>query len=205
MFLKHHKASRLDLQLIAMIGDAQEYLKSKGFDMKQKIFMSGFSASGGFSNRFALLHPEIVRAVASGGVGGTPILPIESYMGKKFTYPLGISDLSNIEGVSFRPDEYIKVSQYIFMGDSDTNTDVIKPDIFSDYSIRLVDTYLGKNSAERWESSKKIYQEQRIPAQMVTYRDVSHTLTVFAITDIVAFFRANDEEGMHEIVPTNAR
>ncbi len=32
--------------------------------------MAGFSASGNFANRFALLHPSRTRAVATGGVVG---------------------------------------------------------------------------------------------------------------------------------------
>jgi hypothetical protein len=66
---------RVDLQLIAMIRDAQEKLAARGFRVDEKVFMMGFSASGAFTTRFTMLHPEIVRAAAPGSPGGWPRPP----------------------------------------------------------------------------------------------------------------------------------
>ena len=53
---------RIDLQLAAMIGHAQEVLTDNGALVKDRVLMYGFSASGNFTNRFAALHPTMVRA-----------------------------------------------------------------------------------------------------------------------------------------------
>ncbi len=49
---------RIDLQLLAMIKDAKTKLASSGYPTKDKFLMTGFSASGTFVNRFALIHPD---------------------------------------------------------------------------------------------------------------------------------------------------
>ncbi|HEX2641028.1 MAG TPA: hypothetical protein VHL50_10670, partial [Pyrinomonadaceae bacterium] len=43
---------RLDLQLIAMINDARERLRSEKIQTEDKVLMQGYSASGMFVNRF---------------------------------------------------------------------------------------------------------------------------------------------------------
>jgi len=69
---------RIDLQLIAMIEDARERLLPMGMHTDVKVFMWGFSATGMFVNRFTLLHPERVKAVASG-----------SPVGRRFPFLIG--------------------------------------------------------------------------------------------------------------------
>ncbi|MGQ9591498.1 MAG: alpha/beta hydrolase family protein [Planctomycetota bacterium] len=64
---------RPDLQLAAMIEDATDRLRSAGWTVHDKVFMNGFSASGGFTEMFALLHPEHIKAAACGG--GVPSIP----------------------------------------------------------------------------------------------------------------------------------
>ena len=67
---------RIDLQLTAMIKYAQRLLRTNGFKIRDQIFMHGFSASAKFCSRYSFLHPEMVRAAASGGVNGLPTLPV---------------------------------------------------------------------------------------------------------------------------------
>jgi hypothetical protein len=71
------KLKRIDLQLLAMIDDARIYLaRQHGIALEKQVFLSGFSASGTFVNRFTVLHPDRVCAVACGGF--TPISPSQS-------------------------------------------------------------------------------------------------------------------------------
>jgi hypothetical protein len=41
--------------------------------------MIGFSASGAFTNRFTLLHPEMIKAASIGAPGGWPIVPTATW------------------------------------------------------------------------------------------------------------------------------
>lgn len=67
--------AQIDLQLLAMVEDAKVRLKEFGIELDERFFLTGFSASGTFANRFALLHPEKLKAVAAGGLNGLLIIP----------------------------------------------------------------------------------------------------------------------------------
>lgn len=73
------KYMRVDLQLIEMIEDAKERLASLGINTSEKVFMMGYSASGGFTSRFTMLHPELIKAAAIGAPCGWPIAPVANW------------------------------------------------------------------------------------------------------------------------------
>src|SRR5438552_835280 len=75
-----------------------------------------FSASAGFVNRFATLHPEAVRAIAVGAINALPMYPLEGYQGVKLPFPLGIADLKSLTGADFDAKAYGQVSQFLYMG-----------------------------------------------------------------------------------------
>ncbi|MBP2659830.1 MAG: hypothetical protein H6Q69_2862 [Firmicutes bacterium] len=188
------KLARIDLQLINMIGDIKERLKDKNIVVQDKIFMSGFSASGSFVNRFTALHPEIVQAVAAGGVNCMPIIPAAEWDEQKLIYPIGVYDINQIAGIEFNIDKYKKVSQYIYMGSLDDNDTLPYDDAFDSDERELIINFLGTDMHERWEKSKNIYQQLDVPATMVMYDDVGHETNDVIIQDIVNFFRAQSAE-----------
>ncbi len=192
---------RIDLQLLAMIAHAQEFLWGNGIEVEEKVFLDGFSASGTFCNRFAILHPQAVRAVASGGVNSIPTFPTEQWRGTKLPYPVGIEDLKEITGIEFDEEAYRKVSQFIYMGGDDRNDTTLFRDAFTVEHAELIHETIGKEMPKRWEMSRSIYAELRIPAQMVTYHGVGHTVRPEMGADIVAFFRANSGEEIVAIEP----
>lgn len=84
--------ARVDRQLVAM-------LDSLGAN---RVLLWGFSASGSFVNRFTLLHPQRVAAVAVGAPGGWPTVPLTEDGGEPLPWPVGIADRA---GRSRRPGE----------------------------------------------------------------------------------------------------
>lgn len=102
---------RPDLQLIAMIEDAQERLRFMGYTIDSKVFMNGFSASCGFTGGFTILHPEFIKAATCGG--GLP----DEYDTQR------ISVLETITGEQIDLDTYFKVPIYLYVGDQDGNYD----------------------------------------------------------------------------------
>lgn len=87
MLLKNDKSERLDLQLLRMVEDARKQLAAREVIVEEKFVMVGFSASGTFSNRFAILHPSSLLAVSSGAVNSIPMLPIASIEKNKTYLP----------------------------------------------------------------------------------------------------------------------
>lgn len=102
---------RPDFQMIAMIEDAKERLRSNGYIIDEKVFMNGFSASCSFTGGFTLLHPEFIKAAACGG--GVP----SDYD------PQRISDLEALTGKQIDLQTYFKVPLYLYVGDQDGNYD----------------------------------------------------------------------------------
>lgn len=193
---------RIDLQLLAMIRDAKKLLAENGILVKDKVFLDGFSASGQFVNRFAILHPEAVRAVASGGVSGLPTFPTAAYGGKALRYPVGIADLTQMTGITFDGVEYGKVAQLIYMGATDTNDTLPFRDSYEERDADLLRSLCGSDMMGRWAKSQEIYGTTTAAAQFVTYPGVGHQIG--SIYDLITFFRINDNdgEGLNPIQPT---
>lgn len=108
---------RLDLQLIAMIDDSKKILSQNGIKLDEKILMSGFSASGDFTDRFTFLHPEIVKAAVIGGSAN--IIPYNNLNGQNLPYPIGIYDYEKITGKKFDVNLIADVYRYIYKGSDD--------------------------------------------------------------------------------------
>jgi len=116
---------RVDLQIIATINNAKEKIKQKtGRNVADKIFLNGYSSSGVFAQRFALIHPEIVGRVLIGGASGSIPLPTTD-----FEYPLGIKDFRQLFGSDFNEDEYRKIQFAYYVGELETKTPAWECDI----------------------------------------------------------------------------
>lgn len=190
---KEGNLARVDLQLINMINDLKPRLREQNITVYDKVFMTGFSASGNFVNRFTALHPELLQAVATGGVNCMPILPVAQWEEQKLIYPIGVYDVGKITGVEFSIESYRKVAQYIYMGSLDENDTLPFDDAFNNDERELIKGFLGTDMHARWQKSKNIYRELNIPATLVMYDGVGHTINKEIVQDIISFFQENAE------------
>ncbi|MBU3190286.1 Ig-like domain-containing protein [Clostridium bowmanii] len=197
---------RIDDQLINMINDAKNVINKENITfVKDKVLMIGFSASARFVNRFALLHPELVQAVATGGINSNPIIPLEELEGQKLIYPVGLGDAKEILGRDINLDAYKKVKQYIYMGELDTNDDVSGHDGYDDAERQLIYNLIGRNQLpDRWNKSQKIFSNLPYPIQFVTYKGIGHTINRDTISDVTKFFEQNAGNEFLKIQPHNA-
>lgn len=178
---------RLDLQLAAMIKAAREKFAGENLKIDQKVFMYGFSAAGMFVNRFAFLHPDKVKAVAIGSPGGWAIAPNEKYKGKPLRYPLGASDFKAVSGGKFDLRLLRKVPLFIFMGDKDENDSLVFADGYEEEDKNLAFELFGKTPLERWEISRKLYEENRLNAEFKLYPNTAHKVTPEMVGDVLNF------------------
>lgn len=192
---------RIDLQLIAMIREAQALLRRNHVNVRDRVFMHGFSASGVFANRFAVLHPRIVRAVASGGLNAIPLFPTRQWHGVTLPFPVGIADLQQIAQIEFDERAYQQVSQYLYMGYLDRNDTTLSRDAFCEDHARLIREVIGAEMPKRWAVSQSIYRELGVSAQCVTYNGTSHEIKPEMLEDIIRFFRANANGEFVPIAP----
>ncbi len=192
---------RLDLQLINMIDYAQKTLASNDKEVNRKVFMSGFSASGNFANRFVALHPERVQAAVTGGVNCMPILPVAEYEGNKLIYPIGIGDIKEIADINFNLEEYKNVAQYIYMGYLDDNDTLFYYDAFDDEEKELILKVLGGDMHDRWQKSIDVIQQTGANPQFVMYNNTEHEIRNEMLDDIIEFLRSNTSDEIVHIEP----
>jgi len=196
------KLKRIDLQLTAMIKYAQEFLRINGFKINEKVFMHGFSASAKFCNRYSYLHPEMVKAVAAGGVNGLPTLPIKETNGHELPFPIGIAGIEKFTDGPFNEEAFRKVAHYIYMGSVDKNDTLPSRDAWREEEADIIKTALAeKMMPDRWELSQKMYRLAKLPAQLVTYNGVGHSIKGQMQDDLVNFFSANAGESYVRIKP----
>ena len=108
-----------------------------------KIFMNGFLASASFTNRFSLIHPEAIQALAIGGFNGELMLPQSEINGIELHYPIGTSDFRQLFGKRFDINKYKFIPQLIYMGSLDDNDAVQFDDAYDDRERKIINANIG--------------------------------------------------------------
>jgi len=186
-----------------MIKHAQELLRVNGFKIHDKVFIHGFSASAKFCNRYSYLHPEMVKAAAAGGVNGLPTLPVREWNGYELPFPIGIAGIEKFTDKPFDERAFRKVAHYIYMGSSDKNDTLFSREAWRQEEADRIRKALAaeKMMPDRWEISRKIYHQQELNAQLVTYNGVGHSIQSQMLDDVIDFFKANAGEEYVPIKP----
>jgi hypothetical protein len=182
---------RVDLQLLAMIDDAQARLRASGFPVEKQVLLTGFSASGTFSNRFTLMHPERVRAVATGGLNGLLMVPAKTLDSTALPFPLGLADFEQLVGHRFDEATWCRVPQFIYMGALDDNDALRFDDGYTDAERAIVFRVLGdKMQPDRWQRVQALYREAGANATFRTYEAVGHWTDDKINSELTEFFRS---------------
>lgn len=189
MWQKNSPLERIDLQLLAMIEDAKSRLTHSGYTIHDKFFMTGFSASGTFVNRFTLMHPDEVQAIAAGGLNGLLALPLDSMGNKKLDYPIGTNDFKDLLNQAFQKTAFIDTPQFYFMGANDENDAVPYDDAYDHDERELIYELLGEEMLpKRWKTCESIYQKEGVNATIKTYKNMGHKHPDNVKQEIVEFF-----------------
>ncbi len=160
--------ARPDLQLLAMLDDAQAKLAASGFEVSEDALFWGFSAAGDFVTRMAMLHPERVRAVAAGGLGGLPILPVSDSDGEALSFPVGVADLELITGRELNAEALRDTPVLLYQGGADENDSVREPpftcdafrsDSYSCDQAQWVNATLGASTLDRVPVVQDLYSD----------------------------------------------
>jgi len=189
MLMTKPDLKRPDVQLIAMVEDARRRLKKDGLNVEQRVLLWGFSASGMFANRFALLHPERVQAVAVGSPGGWPIAPTPTYRGMKLRYPIGTGDLTSVAGKVFDKDGFKRPPMFFYMGDQDTNDSVVFTDGYDPEDKNLIFELFGDLPVKRWAIAEKLYREAGCNCRFKLYPGVEHTQPKDVLQEVMVFLK----------------
>lgn len=190
MLEKANDLQRPDLQLLEMIKDAKTVLASLHIEVEEKFFMSGFSASATFTNRFSLLHPDKIQALAIGGFNGKLMLPQTKINGVALNYPLGTNDFEKLFHQKFDLDTYKTIPQFIYMGALDDNDAVQYDDAYNKTERNIINKNIGATVQPRYKACEKIYTETNINATFKTFENVGHFTTSNVNLEVILFFLA---------------
>lgn len=179
---------RLDLQLLNMIKDAGTVLASFNIEVEPKVFMSGFSASATFINRFAFIHPEQIKALAIGGFNGELMLPVKQLNGENLNYPLGTNDFLTLFKHEADTASFRSIPQFIYMGQLDDNDAVQYDDAYSETERSIINSHKGKDVQSRFIYCQKVYQEHQFNVRFKTYEAVGHWTTSAMNIEVIKFF-----------------
>jgi len=200
MVQKGNSLERIDEQLIEMFNDARLKLKDKNIDTEEEFLITGFSASGTFANRFTIIHPDRILAVAAGGINGLLMLPLEDLHGMELKYPLGTSDMKEFVNKDFQKELFIKTPQFYYMGARNDNDAVPYDDAFDPNEREIIYSLLGKGMyLERWSNCMKIYMDNSVNAIIKVFDNIGHEQPEIIKKEIVEFFRMNidKKENLH--------
>jgi hypothetical protein len=192
MLQKGNPLERLDRQLIEIFKDARKSLLEMSIQTEEQFLLTGFSASGTFANRFTVMHPDQVHAVAAGGLNGLLMLPADSLQHELLLYPVGTGDLKKISGRAFQQEAFQNTPQFYFMGAMDDNDALPYDDAFDPSEREQISNLLGEQMLpERWNKCQKIYDALKVNATIKTYLELGHEHPEEIKQEILQFFRAS--------------
>jgi hypothetical protein len=201
--------TRPDLKVNQMIVNLTNELESNGYVVNEKVFVEGFSAGGMFAQRYCLIHPTKVQAIAAGQCGGSLTLPVSQYGGTALPWAIGIGDLRTLVGFGFNNFVYRQVPQYIYIGENDTENSHFKwpnPDGFwTQDQIDFIDNLFGKTDPVRVENMAGFMKNIGCNVTFQLYENTGHEImpwnTPGIYADIYSFFSQNEN---FEVKESNA-
>ncbi len=191
---------RHDLQLIQIIKNMKIRLKKQGFNVDERVSFIGFSSQSDFATRFAILHPEIVKIVAVGGIVDYLTLPISEYQNQQLPYPLGVNDVKKFEKTNFNLETLKNVKFFLFDGEDDKNTTFNKQyGVWSENDIDLIFKLFADNKYDEnnlynpkiLHQCLEIWRENGINFEYKKYPNTKHNFTYEMKTDVLDFFKNN--------------
>jgi pimeloyl-ACP methyl ester carboxylesterase len=181
---------RPDLKVNSMIDRLIGDLRQDGYDVQERVFVEGHSIGGMFANRYALLHPERIQAIAAGAPGGVLTLPESTYDGVEMIWPVGISDFTSLTGYEFNRDAYRQVSQFLYIGSLDDNTTLWGTGELwqTQAQIDFIHNSFGDTPPTILENQSVYLRDLGYDITFKAYAGIGHSYTNDMIEDYLNFF-----------------
>lgn len=171
-------------QLTAIIADVPQ---RSGVAVRGRVLVLGFSRGGSMAERFALLHPELVQAVAalSGGAYTVP-QPCATQNGtvQSLPLPLGTADFQREAGYGFDADTFRRIPFWLSVGSDDTQP---VPSMYDDV--------LGQTRVARGAAMQQALLVFGVQSQFTVFPGIGHAVSdamVSAATGFLAGFSVQE-------------
>ena len=182
---KYEFDKRPDLELLKIIDHLSGELAKNQIKVQKKVFMAGFSSGGVVANRFSILYPERIAAVAIGSAG-VFMYPLSSWKGTELTYPVGIADVGKIPRPKITLNEFKKIPHFIFVGDQDLerghspvpeDPEKDNEELFEKPQSRIIVKYFGKTNVERAKKFNEYLRSIGMKPKFTLYNGFGHEYT----------------------------
>ena len=190
---------RSDLRTLRILDELRGLLNEKGFAVDDRIVLEGFSAGAMFARHFALIHPELVKAVIGGQCGGFLTLPLESFGKRRLDWPVGIAGYGKAFGYPFNDAACREIRQFLYIGDADTENPTVSAkagnDVFSDGQKATIGKLFGLTDPARLSSEAALLCSLGCSGiEFPLYRGMVHRRSAESDADLKAFLeKALDE------------
>lgn len=193
--------AHLDEQILAMLNDAREVLKTRGIRTQKKFLVAGFSTPGVFAWHFTMLQPEHVLAAVVGG-HQNPMLPLEEMNGISLIYPVGVYDFKQYTGKKFNQKAWSKTPIFVVSGGDDYNDPLPYNHVYSDEERAVFTQLYGKGTLQdMWRKAQEILSVYAPNVQMHTYPNLGHEAVW---EDQIEFLKKHISGGpLRAIIPTD--
>jgi len=185
---------RPDLKLNAMIDRFAAELRARGYAVEERVLLDGFSAGAMFAQRYALLHPRRVKAIAVGQCGGALTVPESVFEGDTagpLDWPVGVADFESLTGHRFDRDAYRRIAQLVYIGAGDTsNSTLVRTgELWRTHGqIDFLNRAFGRSDPVRLESQSRYMARRGYNVTFRLYPGVGHTATREMRADVFSFF-----------------
>ncbi len=181
---------RPDLKLIDAVWNQYiPFLEDFGCRVSHKVLMMGYSSPGMFTHRFAMFHPDLVKAVWLGGEAPAPVCAGEMH-GTKLEYPVGTYNWESLVGEPFQHNTYIGIPHLVTVGGNDTNANndtTTYTDIFTESQRLFIRSHFGDTNPERIKFYADHLSATNVPTTFRQYDGVGHNLTDEMLEDAFKF------------------
>ena len=180
--------NRPDLKLIDIVWNQYiPLLEEAGYTTNHRVNMMGFSASAMFSQRFSILHPELVSAIWL-GAPGIATLPTAVLDGKGLDYPMGVRNLESLTGKPFDFDSFSAIRHFIEVGELDNLPDNDTLPMFSLADQQFIISHYGSTNPERVVFYAKYLDSLSLPAEFQINQGIGHQFPPDMFVDAFNFF-----------------
>lgn len=182
---------RPDIEILNFINDLRNTLESKKYNLYKKIFAAGVSAGANMVNRFSLLYPDIVEAIAI-PLAGNYAYPEKVFGNVELPYPFGVDDIETIKGQRYSKDQFLSLNFFLYVGVLDTKqvndplsfeADLIDPSL-----NEKIKSIFGKNQYERCLHYAHYLKSEGAQAELVIEENYGHALAPDSYDRIFEFF-----------------
>ena len=170
---------RITQDLMAILTDVPQ---RSGLAVRDRVLLVGFSRGGSMAERFALLHPELVQAVAalSGGAYTVPQNCVaQNGTVESLPLPLGTADLQNLAGFPLSAEAFRQIPFWLSVGSQD-----VQP-VPSTY-----DNVLGQTRVDRGAALQQALVAFGAQSQFTVFPGLGHVVSDAMVSSSSAFLAA---------------